>query len=92
MTECSQTEPAWHRAVTLIQSQPQDELIPVLDKIISLCGEAQESWDARLMRASLHVQAQDYSPVAALMAPVPIPQPGSGGGYSGVVPMMAAYH
>lgn len=92
ITSCDDTPPLWDEAVGFMMAENEADAIKASDRIIALCGETPASWDARLMRAALHVQAKDYQPVAALMAPVPIPAPGMSGGYSGVVPMVAAQH
>lgn len=89
---CDDTPPLWQQAVAFMMAENEADAIKATERVIALCGDEPSSWDARLMRAALYVQAKDYQPVAALMAPVPIPAPGISGGYSAVVPMIAAQH
>lgn len=58
-------------------------------RIIELCGEAEASWHARVMRANLYLMADQPQAAVEVLRPLPIPAPRPIGGFGALTLMKA---
>jgi hypothetical protein len=86
---CETVNPLWGDAGRRFGAGDLDGAATATDRIITLCGEGEPSWHARVMRALIANTKGKPDEAIALLGPVPRPAPAPIGSYSGFVAMQA---
>jgi hypothetical protein len=89
VSDCDATGLLWTSAGMRFEAGALNEAAEAADRIIALCGEAEPSWHARVMRAVLATHAGEADKATALLAPVPRPAPAPIGAYASFAMMDA---
>lgn len=89
VSDCAATDALWGDAAFRITMGDHVGAAAASDRIIALCGEGQESWHARVMRAQIHLDAGEPDAAVTVMAPVPRPAPTPIGAFASQVVMAA---
>lgn len=89
VSDCAAVGPLWSDAALRMSVGDQAGAAAASERIISLCGEGEPSWHARVMRAQIHLDALEPDQALAVMGPVPRPAPAPIGGFASQVAMAA---
>jgi len=89
VTRCEDVRPLWLSAIRDLGAGDGDIATDATERIITLCGEGEPSWHARVMRALIAVSDEEPTVAIALLRPVPRPAPAPIGGYVSFVAMQA---
>lgn len=89
VTQCSTIGPLWSDAARRMGSNDTVGAAQAADRIIALCGRDEASWHARVMRATLALDAGDAALALSMMEPLPSPPPAPIGTYGELVRIAA---